>query len=214
MSEQPKFSNDEYRRYLKRLAALVYSELVPKVALLDYFTVHAHEFSPQPIKVEPLLWIINSGLYHDTTLSLFRLVHPTQSDRNIVHFLRITKDRYKQIEWEKPFKRNEVVEHLKQWEEQSEPIRRLVTRRNKFFAHYDKEYFYEPDRLAEEVPFGIEDAMEVVRRLQEIVGFYHDRLFGTYPISMEGFVYAGAYRLYELMRNDHAKRAQSEPDQA
>lgn len=199
-------NNHEYQRYLRRLTDLIYSELVPKVAMLDYFSVHAHEFSPPPNEVEPLLWFIDSGLYYDTTFSLYRLVHPAQSDRNIIHFLRITKDEYKRIEWSEPFKRNVIVQHLSEWEEKSEIVDRLVMRRNKFFAHYDKEYFYEPDRLSNEVPFSIEEAKDLTRLLQKTISFYHAHIFGSWPISMEGFVYAGAYRLYELMRAHHQER--------
>ncbi|MDR9759428.1 hypothetical protein RJJ37_07245 [Rhizobium redzepovicii] len=200
-------TNDEYQEYLLRLTHLVYTELVPKVAMLDYFSVHANEFSPPPNEVEPLLWFVNSGLFYDTTFSLYRLVHPIQSDRNVIHFLRITKDNYKRIEWTKQFKRGVIIEHLSEWEGQSEIIDRLVKRRNKFFAHYDKEYFYEPDGLTDEVPFTIDEAKDLTRLLQKTVGFYHQHVYGSTPISMEGFVYAGAYRMYELMRNNYKERS-------
>jgi hypothetical protein len=206
MTEQPAFSNEEYQNYVQRLADLVYNELVPKIALLDYFTVHAYEHSPSPEEIEPLLWFVNSGLHYDTTFSLYRLVYPKQSDRNIVHFLNVTKQNFNQIEWADPFQKASIDKHLADWASKSETTGRLVTRRNKFFAHYDKDYFYDPDKLSVEVPFSVEDAKDLVRLLQNTISFYHYHLFGSRRVSLEGFVYSGADQLYQLLKKNHAER--------
>lgn len=207
-------TQDEYEQYLIRLRDLVYVELVTKVATFDYLSEHTKQFSHDPTEVEPLLWPIISGLHYDITFSLHRLVYGGNSDRNIIHFLNVTGNEFKRISWKEPFPRREIGAFIAQWQGKSEVIDRLTERRNKFFAHYDKEHFYEPDVSLQAVPFSVEDAKDLTRMLQRTVSFFSGHLFGSWPISMEGFVYAGAERLYETMRCNYKeaerKRATSQ----
>lgn len=200
------WTDEEYGRYLNRLANLVYSELVPKVAMLDFFTEHVSEFKTPPEEVEPLLWFVRSGLQYDVTFSLYRLVYNRQSDRNIIHFLKVTDGSFDQIKWVETFEKSAIAEHLSDWEARDELVSRLVKRRNKFFAHYDEEFFYDPDILTEVYPFSMEDTKTLTRQLQNTIHFYCRRHSGSMPISMEGFVHGATYRLFENLIKVHEQR--------
>jgi hypothetical protein len=85
----------------------VYTELVPKLALVDFFTAHAYKREPDLTSKEPLIWYIQSGLLSDITFSLHRLVDcggnsKGQPTRSIRHFLSYTKENIAAIEWKKP----------------------------------------------------------------------------------------------------------------
>lgn len=195
-------TNEEYVAYLGRLKQLIYVELITKVATFDYLSNHTAGFGEDPMQVEPLLWPIVSGLRFDVTFSLHRLVYPGNSDRNIIHFLNVTMNDYKSIKWSIAFPKSRIQEFQREWNDRSHVIDRLTRRRNKFFAHYDKDHFYDPDVSLEAIPFTVEDAKDLTRLLQRTVSFFHYHLHGTGLISMEGFVYAAAEKLYGRMRRD------------
>lgn len=198
---------EDYKAYLNRLKHLVYVELVTKVAVFDYFSEHAPRHGENVLEVEPLLWPIISGLHYDVTLSLYRLVYHRSSDRNILHFLNTTKAMRGNISWKEPVEEAAIDCFLDRWADKANVISNLVKRRNKFFAHYDKEHFLEPDVSLEIYPFDVENAKDLIRLLQETISFFSGCLYGSRPISMEGFVYARAERLFETMRRarDEAK---------
>ncbi|HEU0135434.1 MAG TPA: hypothetical protein VFR28_11475, partial [Allosphingosinicella sp.] len=130
-------------------------------------------------------------------------------DRNIRHFLNVSRQTFKRLEWKEPVDKRAIDGFIAQWDSKSEVIERLSARRNKFFAHYDKEHFYEPDTSLALIPFGLEDAKDLTRLLQQTLGFFSGALLGPRPLSMEGFVYGAAERLYETMRKAHAERQRS-----
>ncbi len=76
-------------------------------------------------------------------------------------------------------------------------------RRNKFFGHYTEKFFYEPEKINDDFPFSNEDAMTLVRVLQKIVSAHMRAFHGNVSISMEGFVYVAAEKLYEAIRRNH-----------
>jgi AbiU2 len=191
----------EYERYLFRLHHLIYAELAQKVATLDYFSVHAVKLDPNPGKVELALPVIISGLLYDVTFSLFRLVDKRNSDRNIHHFLNVTEQVQKDIPWREPFGPQQIKNHRTLIEESSARIDRLIKRRNKFFAHYDKAYFYDEEALDRAVPFDIEDAKHLTEILTDIVLFYCAAFNGRrYVRNWQFVVYTNARRLYERIR--------------
>lgn len=188
----------EYKPYLERLTHLVYIELVPKAAIFDYFTDHSSEHGVNLAEVEPLVWFIESGLHYDLTFSIMRLFD-RNSERNIYHFIDFAEKHVGEIAWRTPLDAaafREQRAHL----EQVEPIvQRLRKRRNKFFAHYGKKYFYDPGSVSRDYPLTNEDAKTLVRALQHVL-INHSHAFksgGT--MSMEGVFYMAASRLYKQM---------------
>lgn len=186
---------EEYKRYLERLKHYVYMELVPKTAIFDYFTRHAVKTDYDEGN-EPLMWYIRSAFYYDLTFSIYRL-YDTKSDRNIYHFVRHAEAHASSIPWKKPLTSSDFeAQHdlLATVEAQKE---RLRLRRNKFFGHYDKQYFYEPGEIDTAYPFSNDDALALVRVLQQIVSKHSWALDLSAAVSMEEAVYVAAEKLYK-----------------
>ncbi|WP_116812404.1 hypothetical protein [Steroidobacter cummioxidans] len=188
----------EYYRYLERLDQLVSFEVVPKLAIFDYFTVHAKKAGEIPDEVEPLQWYLISALYSDITFSIFRLFD-TGGGRNIYHFLSHARDNLESIAWTEPLTPADIDRHDKILEDVFGAKENLRKRRNKFFGHYDKDYFYEPDLINESFPFSNDDAKALVRALQTIISDHKRALTGTGSISIDGFVYVAAEKLYKKL---------------
>lgn len=188
----------EYQKYLERLDHLVSIEVVPKVAIFDYFTVHAKKAGEIPDEVEPLQRYLTSALYSDVTFSIFKLFDEG-GDRQIFHFLRYARKILEEIVWRSPLTHADIDRHEQSLQDVSGLIENLKKRRNKFFGHYDKSYFYEPNLINSDFPFSNDDAKALVRVLQTIVSDHKRALTGTSTISIDGFVYVAAERLYEKL---------------
>lgn len=193
----------EYEKYLERLDEIVAMEVVPKVAIFDYFTAHAKRAGEIPDEVEPLQWYLRSALYSDVTFSIFRLFDRV-GDRNIYHFLSYARKNLAAIAWKTPLTSIDIDRHEEALKDVTGLIENLKKRRNKFFGHYDKRYFYEPDLINTSFPFSNDDAKALVRVLQTIVADHKRALTGSSSISMDGFVYVAAEKLYKkLGRSAH-----------
>jgi hypothetical protein len=192
---------NEYEKYLDRLNHLIYSELVPKTAVFDYFTEHLYKVDENPYEVEPMLWFIQSALYSDITFSIFRLFDKN-GDRNIFHFLNYTEQHLHSIAWKTPLSLTEINEQRAALSAVTTQIENLRKRRNKFFGHYDKKFFYEPQKIDDDFPFSNEDAKILVRVLQRIISGHMRAFHGRGSLSLEGFIYVAAEKLYEAMRKN------------
>jgi hypothetical protein len=197
----------EYARYLERLNNIVYTEVVPKLALVDFFTEHAYKREPDLTSKEPLIWYIQSGLLSDITFSLHRLVDSGsnskgQPTRSIRHFLNYTRDNIAAIDWKEPLTLSDIYRHKNALRAVRDEIGRLDKRRNTFFGHYDDEFFFNPDKLDEDYPFSNEDAKTLVRTFQGILSDHNWAFAGRGSISMEHVVYVAAESLLERILSD------------
>lgn len=189
----------EYQKYLDRLDQLVSMEVVPKTAIFDYFTAHIDKYGDEPLKVEPLIWYMQTAFYSDITFSIFRLFDKG-GDRNIYHFTEYAKARLSTIPWRTPLTAADVARHETQLDTVDPIVENLRKRRNKFFGHYDKKFFFNPNMVNIDFPFSNEDAKTLVRVLQAIIADHKRALVGSASISIDGFVYAAAENMYEKLR--------------
>lgn len=72
-------------------------------------------------------------------------------------------------------------------------LQSFQTRRDKFHAHFDKEYFFDRERLANEVPLTWGDLEKVVEILGEIINHYSaaydGQLFSLTPMNINDLDY-------------------------
>jgi hypothetical protein len=190
---------NDYQKYLDRLDHLISMEVVPKTAIFDYFTEHIDKFGDEPLKVEPLIWYLQTAFYSDITFSIFRLFDK-KGDGNIYDFTERAKAQLSTIAWQTPLTAADIARHESQLNIVGPIVENLRKRRNKFFGHYDKKFFYEPEKVNVDFPFSNEDAKILVRVLQSIVADHKTAFSGSSSISIDGFVYAAAENMYEKLR--------------
>jgi len=174
-------------------------EVVPKTAIFDYFTEHIDKYGDDPNKVEPLIWYIQTAFYSDITFSIFRLFDKG-GDRNIYHFTECAKAQLSSIAWKTPLTAADIANHESELNTVAPIVENLRKRRNKFFGHYDKKFFYDPDKINVDYPFSNEDAKTLVRVLQSIIADHKRAFTGSVSMSVDGFVYAAAENMYEKLR--------------
>ena len=191
---------NQYKNYLRRLQEIVGLEVVPKTAIFDYFTSHIYKEDEAPEEVEPLIWYLQSALLTDLTFTIYRL-YDRGADRNIYHFVEFADQNKSKIEWLKPLERSDYEKQRELLSSIENITDTLKKRRNKYFAHYDKKYFYDPDQIEAELPFSNNNAKHLVRVAQGILNQHSHALDGTGKISIDGFAYVAADNLYQKLKN-------------
>ncbi|MDA1074388.1 MAG: hypothetical protein O3A63_06455 [Proteobacteria bacterium] len=192
-------NTEEYTRYLRRLQQIVVREVVPKTAVFDYFSHKIYDLDEDPQRVEPLIWYIQSGLLADLTFSIYRL-YDKRSQKSILDFTHMTRLSLDNITWMKPLSSADLDRHDALLESVDPICENLRKRRNKLFAHYDSDFFFEPDRVDRVYPFSTDDAKRLVRVLQKILADHSRALDGSVAASLDGFAYAAAEKLYGKLR--------------
>ena len=194
---------DEYLNYLTRLKDIVALEVVPKTAIFDFFTSHIYKRDEEPEKVEPLICYLQSALFTDITFSIYR-IYDRNADRNIFDFVKNAKQYADTIEWKTPLTEADFRSQHQRLRSIKKELDNLRQRRNKYFAHYDNEYFFNPNRMQDELPFSNEDAKSLVRVAQSILSDHSHAFDGSAAISIDGFVYVAAEQLYERLRRSYS----------
>ena len=76
-------------------------------------------------------------------------------------------------------------------------------RRDKFHAHFDKDYFFERERLSKEAPVTWSEVEDVIRTMSEIINHYSSaydgRLFSLQPMNINDLDYL-LNRLHEARK--------------
>lgn len=79
-------------------------------------------------------------------------------------------------------------------------------RRDKFHAHFDKDYFFERDRFSKEAPITWSEVEQVIKTMSEIINHYSSaydgQLFSLQPMNINDLNYL-LDRLHESRDNDH-----------
>lgn len=203
---QDKHQTDEFDAYLGRLVDIVQMSLVPKIAFFSYLTDKPSDYNETLIETEPLLHYVHSSLHYEIVLTLFRLYDKRNSCRNIFHFLNWIEQNSKYIEW----KINPTGSSIKAFKlalDAVEPeMALLIARRNKYFAHYDKKFFYDPSVMDIEYPFTHSNALTLVRLLQKIICHFSQARSGAVPLAIDDIVTISADNLFRFLRAHRGER--------
>jgi len=144
---------------------------------------------PETLNLAPGFFVpVRSALVTDVILSLSRLFED-RSDRNIPHLLRRIEQDLSRLESKKEILRSPtpdvpplevgieidletIQQHRLRICEAEKLVTVLLTHRDKFYAHHDKEYFGEPSKLQDEAPLGSKDIESLILTAEEILTTY------------------------------------------
>jgi hypothetical protein len=192
---------EEYSQYLKQLQYVVYDQLLPQVVMIRTIAKQARDFDVTTIEVEPLLHHIFTGLTHEIVLLLARLFDKKNSDYNIYHFIEYARTNLAVIEWKDPvaISNESLKEQLHLIAAHETTIEMLRKQRNKYYAHYDKKYFFSPEALETDYPFSVDDAVSLMVLLQTVIAKHSLALWLSCRICMDHACEMAAYRLFSTL---------------
>lgn len=173
---------ENYERRVKKYAALLHGTdqdgLICKLQMYQSFLEKRRDIGDRLWNIEPLLFYLIKSLEQDVHLTIAKFFD--DSGYSIGKFLRFCISNRRQIRWssEKSPDQKFLTEQEKTLEAHEECIKSIVGRRNKFFAHRDKEYLDQSDQVFTDYPLSEDDVVGLANTLISIVGKHETGLSG------------------------------------
>ena len=162
----------------------------------------------------PVLFLsIRESLLVDSVLSLAKL-YETRSDRNLDSFLKFVEGNLKSITWQNtPVTKEQIVTQRELIKSREATIKNILSQRDKFYAHHDKEYFTENTSLGLDYPITIDDVEELIRIAQEINSAHNFALTGEMPMTLHEFHVMSLDNIFQVLRNHRNQITSSDGNQ-
>ncbi len=119
---------------------------------------------------------VRNSVYLETLLILNNLLD-IKSERGLYKYLRKTEQELKYIFpiYERKEIQKGIANQICQIDSKNNFVAHLKKRRDKIYAHFDKDYFYDVEKLYNETPLSFEDIYQLIKLCQEILNWHQQR---------------------------------------
>ncbi len=191
---------ENYEKFLSRIEHMIYHGATLKLATFKYFDEQLVQDFNSSVKAFPLLPLIRDSLQIDCVMTLSKLVEGTRSDKTIQKFINYTEANHKHIRWKKSITHKDISQQRQLLQNIQDQIDNLLTQRDKYFAHADKEYFFEPGKLSADYPSAYSEMVLILSTVQKIISEHSEWVNGSMKIDMSGFAYAHAEKTLNFLK--------------
>jgi hypothetical protein len=181
---------DRLAQYLVLLHATTEHSLSTKYAIYSAFLNQHETYGDDLWKADPLLYYLIKFAETDIHLACARLLENRRnSERSIFAFIDFCITNRLAISWKTGNPPESILFSQKQkLEGYRDTISRIMARRDKYFAHLDKEYFSNPSRIFSDYPLHEGDVMALIRCIIDIFGEHENGLNpGTASFNLSEF---------------------------
>jgi hypothetical protein len=205
----------DYESRLTGYANLVHGNtppgLAPKLAIHRELLRQQHLWQNDLWRIEPLLLPLFRSSEVDLHLSIARLLEaPGRSDRSLFKFLSFCDANRTKITWKNGGMSSRVVaDQIASLEQHRSTIASIMGRRDRFFAHLDKEYFIDPGKIYTDYPLEDEGVVDLANAMIEIVRVHEQGLRGSVSINLAEFY---TISVDNMVRNLRTARGVNFPD--
>ncbi|MBD2694230.1 hypothetical protein [Anabaena catenula] len=199
----------DYEAYVQRLNSIVYESLTLKMGCYQYLKETLHSGDRKVLEAFPLMPILTEALHIDIVITLSKLLEgkikpddkrKKRSDRNFIHFINFVSSNRKKLLWRGEEIPSKIIEeHDKQLNDCGAMRHKLLQQRDQYFAHFDKEYFLEPNLILEDFPDSYLEIVELIGVIQGIIGDHMKGIYGYQSISLDDLSYIGTERMIEFL---------------
>ncbi|CUS43639.1 hypothetical protein MGWOODY_Smn1294 [hydrothermal vent metagenome] len=205
-----------YEARLSRYATLLHATeppgLVAKLAIYRQLLRQREIHGEKLWKIEPMLYPLMHSAEIDLHLAAARLLEdPGRSEGSIFAFLKFCVTNRTHITWKAGTPPAETFdEQVARLEAHRATITAIMGRRDKFFAHLDKRYFREPERIYVDFPLEDSAVIALVNVVIAIITEHQWKLRETANFHVAEFLEIG---VDNMVRNLEAGRRQNFPGQ-
>lgn len=206
----------QYEERLTAYAGLIHGNeppgLAAKLAIYTALLLQHEKYGENLSRIDPLLLSFLNALEIDLHLSMARLLEaPGRSDRNFFRFLKYCRDNRTLISWRTGSPSDAMLQAQQEdLERHRVTIDAIKARRDKFFAHMDKQYFLDPGKLYDDFPISKSDVIKLANCIISIISKHQDELNGGVNFHL-GQIYTIA--VDNMVRNLLAGRRVNFPGQ-
>ncbi len=208
-------TQEQYERRVKRYGSLLHGTdqdgLIGKLQMYQSFLKKHRDYGDRLWKIEPLLYYLIQSLEQDVHLTLAKFFD--KSGYDIRTFINFCNSNRRQITWKSCEPLNEQLLKSQEIELDSHKpcIDSIVGRRNKFFAHKDKEYLDQPENVYSDYPLSEDDVVALANTLISIVNKHQVGMSGgTASFHLAEFI---EIAVDNMVRNLEAGRRLNFPNQ-
>lgn len=206
----------EYEARLKGFANLIHGNgppgLAAKLAIFSELLRQRRIYGDKLWRIEPLLLPLMHSVEADLHLSMARLLEPPKrSDRSLFKFLTFCEGNLSKISWATGQLTNTAIEQQRAaLEAQRTTIDAIMGRRDRFFAHLDKEYFSNPTAIYSDYPLDEDDVIALANAMIGLVAEHEGGLKASWTINLAEFY---TISVDNMVRNLRSGRKINFPDQ-
>lgn len=206
-------TQQQYEQRLQRYARLIHAPdqrgLIAKLQTFRSFLEKQREMGDRLWKIEPLLMYLLPPLEVDLHLTIAKFFE--DDGYGIDRFLGFCLSNYRSIQW-----KEEHIPTAVLWGQQQalavhrNAIASIKGRRNKIYAHMDKEYQDAPEKAFEDYPLAESEVIKLAQCLIDIVGTHQRGLGGPVSFHLAEFFHIS---VDNMVRNLETGRRQNFPGQ-
>lgn len=193
--------NIRFKNDVDRIEQIVFNNIAIKLATYAGFKKSLEDNFNETVKNFPLLYFMVESLHVDCVLSVCKLVEGKQRSERTLHILNdFVENNLPAISKQYPLVTQSLIDSARtNLDEVAEVITRIITQRDKYYAHSDKKYFLEPGKLLIDFPNTHEDLIQIVRTLQTVINSYHHALYKSWRVCMSDFAFLNTFKTIELL---------------
>lgn len=190
-----------YENYVKRLNEIIYNNVAIKLGTLRGFNESLKKDYDKTIKSFPLLHFIVESLQVDCVLTISKLVEGKRGDKTIHKFIDFTSSHMTKLKGRFINQLPAIISENKlELEKHQVKIKRILTQRDKYYAHSDNNYFLTPGKLVEDFPNTFGDLVDITIALQSIISNHTYVLNGSRTISISDFAYVNTFKTIDFLK--------------
>lgn len=191
-----------YSKDVERFQGIIYDNIAMKLGTYSGFLKSLETDYQKTIESFPLLHFIVESLQVDCVISVCKMIEGSaRGERTIQTLIEFVQNNLSILHKEYPkLSLVKIKKHINDLNSIEPQVKRLMTQRDKYFAHSDKKYFLEPGKLVTDFPDTLNDLVDVTRVLQSIVGDHSEYIKGSRRVDMSGFAYLNTFKTTELIQ--------------
>lgn len=207
----------DYDSRLMGLATLIHGNgppgLAVKLAIFSELLRQQRAYGDKLWRIEPLLLPLMHSVEADLHISMARLLEsPSRSDRSLFKFLGFCEGNLSKIMWKTGELTTFLIEQQRAALETHRPTIDVITgRRDRFFAHLDKEYFSRPAAIYSDYPLDEDQVIALANAMIGIVAEHEGGRQASWTINLAEFYTIG---VDNMVRNLRTGRQVNFPDHA
>lgn len=194
--------HEYYEKFLSRIEHMVYNAAALKLATFKYFDEQLAQNYIGTVKAFPLLPLLRDSLQIDCVMTLSKLLEDDRGDKTLQKFINYTATNRKSIKWSnnKDVAYEDITKQLELLEQINIEIKNLLTQRDKYFAHADNAYFFDPGKLSDDYPSAYNEMNLILSTIQGVISEHSCWFRGSMIASMSGYAYAHAERTLNFLQ--------------
>ncbi|EOW9364562.1 hypothetical protein AB2359_17555 [Vibrio cholerae] len=182
---------EQYESYVSTYCELIYLKVALKLGVYQAHVDAIERDSYDMIRANPLMSLMVESIQIDCVMTVSKLIERGRGDRTFQKFLAFVETNIKAISKVYPAINTALVNEQRALLQSVEnQVSSILTQRDKYFAHADKQYFFEQNKIIEDFPDTYNELVQIIRVLQSIAGKHQQLMGDGHPICIAEFAYA------------------------